>query len=296
MNITLFTCQDFAEQGIRACLAVPLEQASLAYGLAQKAAPAGCALVSPAVGLTLYPKGAGLDTPISALAALAKAGISPLCLGTSLSALTLVLPAEECQAAREVLAERFQLIPQAGPPAQTVRVVQTPVGMAGAVPRQTVAVYAEDPVRTYGLKVRKSLGLVSALCPGDRLESLAEALCPEPGPTQTAWCAASSQGDKWRLTACLPWETIDRISHELLKAGLGAPEPASLVSLIHLQGPHFGDRYGILAAALGALDEARVPPLAICAVVHSVFLSFRPGQGEGALTALRARFCGPEPK
>jgi hypothetical protein len=66
------------------------------------------------------------------------------------------------------------------------------------------------------------------------------------------------------------------------------------VSLINLQGPHFGDRPGIAAEALNGLTGFQVEPLAMSGVVHSLFLAVGKGAEQAALAGLATRFSGPK--
>ncbi|MCA1988315.1 MAG: hypothetical protein LDL07_04090, partial [Desulfarculus sp.] len=95
------------------------------------------------------------------------------------------------------------------------------------------------------------------------------------------------------LAACLAAGEALELARDLARCGItlaGPPRPASLV---HLQGPHFGDRHGIFAAALESLAEAGSTPFCLAGVVHSLFLVLEPDQAPAALAALGRRFCAP---
>ena len=86
----------------------------------------------PVIALTFYPLAGGMTLPAEALACLAGAGLSPLALGTSLAAMTVILPEEMLPAAVEALGSRFDLPPGGlAPPEERVSVVQSPVKREG---------------------------------------------------------------------------------------------------------------------------------------------------------------------
>jgi hypothetical protein len=105
--------------------------------------------------------------------------------------------------------------------------------------------------------------------------------------------AAAWEEGEARLCACLPPEPARRLAEALAGHGGTVPEPRE-AALIHLQGPHFGDRYGIAAAALDGLAAAGVAPLAVSGMVHSLFAAVAPDQTAAALEGLGAQFRGPE--
>ncbi len=158
--------------------------------------------------------------------------------------------------------------------------------------RETVAVYEERPVRTYGIAARGELMLWLARCrEGDPAPARALAACR---PAPPLWVlAARPAGEDCRLAFCLPADRVEEFAALAAAAGLGAlgaPRPACL---IHLQGPHFGDRYGILAEALEGLAGQGVRPLFVQAAVHSIYILVAPGQARAALAGLAGRFTAP---
>ena len=293
VNLTYFTCAGSPQGRERVILAVPGAQAPLASQVLEASGMAGCQAQAPVAGLTLYPKGEGIRLPVLALAALLEQGIRPLSLATSLSALTVVMDTKLCPAARQSLARRLGLAQGASPHDQAVPVVQAEADTDQKFDPDTVAVYAEDPVATYGLAVRKGQALLAASCPESSLARSLHDTGMEACILKAAWCALREVGDAWRLEACLPFEAANHIAGKLHQKGFACERAPDLACLVHLQGPHFGDRHGILAAALGTLEEAHLTPLAVSAVLHSIYLTFRPGQGDAALVALGLRFRGP---
>jgi aspartokinase len=63
--------------------------------------------------------------------------------------------------------------------------------------------------------------------------------------------------------------------------------------MVHFQGPHFGDRYGIADAAFRALTEGDLSPLAVSCSGASIYLVFRQGEAGEAVRLLEKVFEVP---
>ena len=154
---------------------------------------------------------------------------------------------------------------------------------------ETVAVFNEHPVQTYGILLRHHLALLEARGDDPRPQVLAQAR----PPLEMIICAAAWQEGEWWLKVCLPAEAVPRLQELAPAAGL-RPEAPRPVSLLVLQGPHFGDRPGIAAAALAGLEQAGVEPLLLQGAVHSLMLAVEPAQAARAREGLGAYFSVPE--
>ncbi|MCB2192633.1 MAG: hypothetical protein KQI62_13765 [Deltaproteobacteria bacterium] len=121
--------------GVWARLCLDRQKSPQAQALAEELAQANGwhspVVNEPVIALTFYPLAGGITLPAEALACLAGAGLSPLALGTSLAAMTVILPQDKLSAAVRALGERFDLPPGASPPEERVSVVQSPVQRKG---------------------------------------------------------------------------------------------------------------------------------------------------------------------
>jgi hypothetical protein len=63
--------------------------------------------------------------------------------------------------------------------------------------------------------------------------------------------------------------------------------------LIFLHGPHFGDRYGIADAAVGALTKKGIPIVALGCTASSIYLVMPEDQREAAGRSLKEAFLMP---
>ncbi len=159
---------------------------------------------------------------------------------------------------------------------------------------ETVAVYAEHPIKTYGVKAEPGFVLLDITCPSLKLQPCLNRLKPGPGLGRAFMVSTWRQDDNWRLSALLHQNSLDDLVACLQKAGLYCSAQPRAASLIHLQGPHFGDRYGILSAALSGLKAAGIAPLFIEACVHSLVIAIVPDDAPAALDGLRRYFSAPE--
>ena len=158
---------------------------------------------------------------------------------------------------------------------------------------EIIAVYYEYPVKTYGVKLTGGFCMVEAqLSTGWSPEILASLARRESLPGLVFSSVLPGRNGGQALHFCLPEEDGPRLADmlaELPAEGI-RQTPAGL---IHLQGPHFGDRFGIAALVLEALEEAGVKPLSLAGVVHSLFLALAPGDGPAALRTLAGHFSDP---
>lgn len=157
---------------------------------------------------------------------------------------------------------------------------------------QTVAVYAESPVKTYGLAVEEGWALISGRCPPGRAEGLARALLDK-RIAKAPLCGAQMEGGELRFTLVVPAADAGGAAAALAGGGLEIDEGQKAVCLIRLQGPHFGDRSGIAALVWEALGRAEARPLAMQGVTHSLVLALDAQKAFEVLKELSQDFCGP---
>lgn len=157
---------------------------------------------------------------------------------------------------------------------------------------EIVAVYDEHPIRTYGLEAQEGFLWLTAQRPLAVLGNLPDWQALEQAASPAFFTATLREG-RMILRVCLTQADLPGMLKALDGLGFAPQLPARPVSLIHLQGPHFGDRYGIAAAALSSLAEAGARLLAMNAAVHSLFLVVEPTQAKVALASLAQAFTAP---
>jgi hypothetical protein len=153
---------------------------------------------------------------------------------------------------------------------------------------ETSAKYVETKIRTYGIGTKAGLALCSATIPvtalaewGDRIRMLedhglrfafASAETLPDGCIRLCFLSEAEAIDSEELTAFTEDNGYESVIRSVLD---GAEENITVVTdvcLISLQGPHFGDRYGIAEHAFTALMNGSVPILAAACVGAMIYM------------------------
>jgi hypothetical protein len=166
---------------------------------------------------------------------------------------------------------------------------------------ETIAFYRESIIKTYGFIERTGLCLVTVDLPFHQIGDWGDGLSDLPsqfGVSLIVLIARPTSGNSLRIHMVLD----ESQTGSLL---MNTPQPffATLrdrlkvereVELLHFQGPHYGDRYGIASAALTTLTAYDVPILAMSCTGASVFLVTPKGKTSLAREALEQAFMTPE--
>ena len=155
---------------------------------------------------------------------------------------------------------------------------------------QTIAVYSESRIKTYGFQEMTDLSLLElTLGPGhEALRDLHIGDLKVSGIHFHLGFAQMAKDQCLRLYLLIdhPFETeaLNRIRNRDPVHGRNAVRASSPVELLHFQGPHYGDRYGIAETTLEALKKEGIPLLAVACSQSCVYLVLPP---EGAQQAKR---------
>jgi len=164
---------------------------------------------------------------------------------------------------------------------------------------ETIAIYWEPKIKTYGIAERIGLSMVSLdllteemIAGEDRLRRVGSAA----GEFLLVFARPSKEGG-FRLHLLFErrpsWHLLEEFSGVTgggRSSGLRVDDD---VELVYFQGPHFGDRYGIADAAFGALARADVPVLAAACTGASVYIVLPKGSAQAARKALSEAFVVP---
>jgi hypothetical protein len=166
---------------------------------------------------------------------------------------------------------------------------------------ETIAIYREAIIKTYGLAEWTGLCLVTFDLPSDRMDHWGDHLMhfiAQSGGSLLLLMAQPESTGTLRILVLL---------EDTPETWPGPDQPALSegdqrvfwqvfpdVELVSFQGPHYGDRYGIASAALRALAVHEIPLLGFICAGASVYLIIRPGQGHAARTALEEAFMEPK--
>jgi len=139
---------------------------------------------------------------------------------------------------------------------------------------ETIAVYLESRIKTYGFNKVDNLFLFEFYYPAKKTTELGKILSNDNfQDTKTKFIVAQESNNGISLVFCLP-EKEGRDFHNSLKKILSLHSYRYLypVGILFFHGPHFGDRYGIADAAFSSLLEADIKIISSGCSAASVFL------------------------
>lgn len=167
---------------------------------------------------------------------------------------------------------------------------------------ETIAVYWEAKVRTYGFQVQEKLAVLQMDVATGSLGAWARQLAAiEEADTSYRWLLAQP-GEIGRISL---WVICEAANIVKLKHFVETCSPAGLdfkaelfapVDVLFFQGPHYGDRYGIADFTLKALQTHKIPLLAMICCVNSVNLVLPVQWGGKAKALLSEEFVIPTEK
>jgi hypothetical protein len=159
---------------------------------------------------------------------------------------------------------------------------------------ETIAIYFEPVIKTYGILERTDLVLWSLTLRPALLARLAPSGPAEQAAQDLELVVACPLSDgRIRLHLVLntashvpPWvDAIDKACDDRQRV---AP-----VAMVYFQGPHFGDRYGIAEAALTALVRHGIEILVVACAGASLHFVVPRDQAQTARQALSTAFVVP---
>lgn len=165
---------------------------------------------------------------------------------------------------------------------------------------ETIAVYWESKIRTYGFNLFEDVGLHRIDLMVDELASWAgmlQSVTDDEAGFRLVWCQRETPGPFTFFLVCK--DNTWRGMHPLPASGGTAAETLppgrhTPADVICFHGPHFGDRYGIMDFTYRALAEGPVPLLGVVCSVASIYLVVPAGWGGKAQALLTAAFEIPK--
>jgi aspartokinase len=159
---------------------------------------------------------------------------------------------------------------------------------------ETKAAYHESRIKTYGFQRTAGLSLVKITVRSGDLEALGEAFY-RLGEEEVGFLLVFSQRRGQTLEVCLvvtaQWaRVIEKRMGEFLGGADDAVQPGVPAEMVFFQGPHFGDRHGILEAAVKGLAARRVKVTAAVCSGSCIYLVLPEGKSEAAVAALSEVF------
>jgi aspartokinase len=164
---------------------------------------------------------------------------------------------------------------------------------------ETIAVYWEENIRTYGIQVEKNLCLAQADILTGQLAAWGQQLVDlgRQGTAVRLILAHQHEPEKLLISMVLP-ETfqekrVEFKSRPAVEDVFGSFSIESPVEMLYFHGPHFGDRYGIADMACHALHKNDVRFIAMGCSAASVYFVFPEDVADRAQKALGSVFHTP---
>lgn len=167
---------------------------------------------------------------------------------------------------------------------------------------ETIAVYSEPIIRTYGFNLKENLFLCRLTLRlenlgswGRELQDLADLSvnfhlvwsCPQK-PEEIKFFLLCDDEYRKDITGFINRKKVIEISEQIkCEAGM---------ELIYFQGPHFGDRHGIADFTLATLSKQKIPIKAMACSGSAVYLVFEKLNGVKAKAILSNAFEIPKSK
>jgi hypothetical protein len=163
---------------------------------------------------------------------------------------------------------------------------------------QTVAVYNESRIKTYGFHVVTDLFFKRFQCTPDRLVAMGrgiEALGDAGIGFYLVFAQTAEDHALSLFVLARDDERMRNYMHPFIKDLVDGPSDLSaMVDVVFFQGPHFGDRYGIAHTAFHALEARSLPLLASVCSGACLYLVVPCGKGNEAEGVLRSVFEVPK--
>lgn len=157
---------------------------------------------------------------------------------------------------------------------------------------ETIAVYSEQPIKTYGIGVETGLCLLSAVVDAAQMAAFSRSnLSPASLPGRVMMVSATPVDGGRVLVHCVT-SASPSMPTETESVQWPVDEVFG-VELVFFHGPHYGDRYGIAVAAFGALAAKSVPVLSAACSGASVYIVVPQGRAADAVDALHTAFVVP---
>lgn len=163
---------------------------------------------------------------------------------------------------------------------------------------ETRAAYWESRIKTYGFQRVTDLSLFQIAVDRARIDSLGRAFC-RLGDAGVGFhlvsSRPSSRGLEVLLLAPAQWtKVIEEHMQEFAEGSEKAMERTSPAEMVFFQGPHFGERYGIVDTTLQALTARGVQMTAMACSGSCIYVVLPEGRSEEALLALSEVFEIPK--
>jgi hypothetical protein len=245
-----------------------------------------------AVVLSIFPHRNNPEVMGAVLEVFGRQGIDPIALASSPSAVSFLLPESIVDRATAALFDPFQFSTYRTP-------ADWKLAQAGKekLYKEVVASYQERRPKVYALEWRDDVEVLHVRLNRGELGALGSAFLSIAQLELTLNFLISTPSQTQRetnLLFCLPPSADFRWSQRIRQLLSGSAEievtPATLFSM---NGPHFGDRYGIAGDLLTALDDSQAELLGLSCSIASITGVIPLHQTDSALQAITGCFDVP---
>ena len=165
---------------------------------------------------------------------------------------------------------------------------------------ETIAVYWESRVKTYGFQVATGLYLVDIFFASERLAEWGSKIqtLKDDAVHFALVVIQHFSGEGFHVYLVMEeWEErafLDRFRWLFPEGREDSAHVIFPVEMIYFQGPHFGDRYGIADTVFNALSKGGIPILAASCTGASIYLVFPDNTSKTAKVLLEKVFEIPK--
>lgn len=164
---------------------------------------------------------------------------------------------------------------------------------------EIIAVYWESKIKTYGFNVKTNLCLTSATLSGDQIAEWGDRIEKNSNSSEFIMTLVQITSGQTLKFHCLidPAQCESKgsaVEDLLLGFSKGDARFETPVELVYFQGPHFGDRYGIAAAAFGTLEAQGIRVLAAGCTGASIYIVVPDRMAQAVIGCLSCPFQIPE--
>ncbi len=258
---------DFYSQGIGAVLGIQGDQAEEASRLIK--IPETVIAAEPITSsiISLFPHKTRPEVSGLLIESLAKRGLMPLAFAQSASAISAALSEEITERVTEAVFEPFSFGPYRTPEDWSL-------AQKGKeqLYKEVIASYQEKRPKVYGLSWQGGQTLVRTILRGKAFSILAgvlRGLNQQGTPLSFFVGTPSDQGGSVAFSLAVPQKKDPEILFQMLP-GESLAAHDGLTAVFHMNGPHFGDRYGIAGRLLEAFDNAELRLISFSCSVASI--------------------------
>ncbi len=298
ININLLT--HIADNGLSESITVACTESSEAFSsyVSWKVCHGTCRvgeLLTDISMISVFPHDRKLDVIGSLINIVGGYGIRSHGFASSPSSITILAPSSDFQSVIDGLFDAFEF-PGYQSPLDWHAAYHGQEGLL----KEIVCSYQEQIIKVYDYTHQIDLDLWTLSLPLDRLCDLG-AVFLELGTLQCRMpflvSRSSPDGENMWFAFCLAVEDRDRVAQvigqRLADFGRHCESP---VSVFFVHGPHFGDRFGIINALVGALRSAGIPILSMSCAVSSISVVVPGDDSNRTMEALKSSFQVPAGK